>query len=77
MSRSIVSQVAQILDVDDKEVGRRLGVSVGTIKRWKKEPPTYARFALAALATGANPKKIFKESMPGPERPQLPHRGIE
>ncbi len=62
MAVSIVSQVASILNVDDREIARRLKVSCMTIKRWKKkEPPTYARFALAALATGVDPTMVFDQ----------------
>lgn len=61
MNKSIVSEVERALGIDASEIGRRLGVSIGTVKRWRKSPPAYAVYALTALAVGADPRTVFPE----------------
>ena len=61
MNRSIVSEVERALGIDAPEIAKRLGISAGTIKRWKKSPPVYAAYALTALVVGADPRSVFPE----------------
>jgi transcriptional regulator with XRE-family HTH domain len=56
----IVKTAAAALQIDDRELARRLGVSTGTLRHWdRKYAPAYVRFALAALVAGIDPDHVL------------------
>jgi hypothetical protein len=61
----IVKTAAAALQIDDRELARRLGVSTGTLRHWdRKYAPAYVRLALAALVAGLEPDQVLARGKP-------------
>jgi hypothetical protein len=46
------------LHVDEVALARRLEVSVGCLRSWRRGAPSYAKLALSALIAGLDPEMI-------------------
>ena len=56
MADPFIPRARQALRIDDRELARRLGVTVGCLRRWNRAgPPRYAHLALTALIAGLDP----------------------
>jgi transposase-like protein len=57
----IVKATAAALEIDDRELARRLGVSTSTLRYWdRKYAPAYVRLALAALVAGLELDQVLE-----------------
>jgi hypothetical protein len=61
MDKNLAKRTAAALNVEDLALARRLGISLGALRSWNKQPPEYARLALAALVVGIDPDMAFGE----------------
>jgi len=46
--------------VDETGLARKLGVSIGALRSWKRNPPPYAALALCALIAGLDPELVIR-----------------
>jgi DNA-binding transcriptional regulator YiaG len=59
----IVKRAAAALQIEDRELARRLGVTTGTLRHWdRKYAPAYVRLALAALVAGIDPDQVLAQA---------------
>ncbi|MGY6707571.1 MAG: hypothetical protein ACXIVF_04525 [Rhizobiaceae bacterium] len=59
--RNDVKIVLDRLDTDRTALANRLGLAIGALRAWEaRGAPAYGRLALAALATGLDPDKVFQ-----------------
>lgn len=51
----------EAIGVDENELARRLGVTAGCLRAWKRNGiPAYGRWALSALVAGLDPSEVLR-----------------
>jgi hypothetical protein len=60
MTEALLRIACDRLQIDENALARRLGVSVGCLRSWRREAPPYARLALSALIAGLDPEMISR-----------------
>jgi hypothetical protein len=52
MTQQLIRLACERLELDEASLARKLEVSTGCLRSWKREAPIYAQLALAALIAG-------------------------
>jgi len=60
MTDALIRMACERLGVNEVRLARRLGVSVGGLRSWKRNPPPYATLALCALIAGLDPELVTR-----------------
>jgi hypothetical protein len=60
MTEALIRLACDRLQVAETALARRLGISLGCLRSWRREAPAYARLALAALIVGLDPEMISR-----------------
>ena len=58
MTAALIRLACDRLQVDETALARRLGISLGCLRSWRRVAPAYARLALSALIAGLDPEMI-------------------
>jgi len=60
MIGTLIRMARERLQLDEKALARRLEVSVGCLRSWRRESPPYAKLALCALIAGLDPEVVAR-----------------
>ena len=60
MTQTLIRMACERLLVNEVGLARRLGVSIGGLRSWKRNPPPYATLALCALIAGLDPELVIR-----------------
>ena len=60
MKLPLVRLACDRLQLDERRLARRLGITLGCLRSWEVEQPPYARLALSALIVGLDSELVSR-----------------
>jgi hypothetical protein len=60
MTVPLVRLACDRLQLDERRLARRLGITLGCLRSWEVEEPAYARLALSALIVGLDSELVSR-----------------